>query len=169
MDDGESRWQSPDGVARARYLAENYAAVFDAVAAVDALGHRLLTRAQTSLGSSRTESVVVLVLLRRLVSQYVGIRHLLEAAAVDQVKPLMRAQFETVLSIKALLLAESGGRGQTALAAAREERAELYYVEAERRRAYNIRATLDGVSGELPSGPDAVQAMSETSRSSSRA
>jgi hypothetical protein len=131
-------WRSSDGTKAALALTTNYPQVFSAIAEIDALGHRLLKRVADTLRPDAIETLVVAALLRRLVAQYVGIRHLLEASAVEQTKPLLRAQWETRLAIKALLKDEE--TGQTATAEIRESRARLYYVAAERQAAYAHKA-----------------------------
>jgi hypothetical protein len=141
-----TEWRSAEGTQAALALTTNYPQVFSAIAEIDALGHRLLKRVAGVLRTDAIETLVVAALLRRLVTQYVGIRHLLEASAVEQTKPLMRAQWETRLAIKALLKDEEAD--QAATADIRESRARFYYVAAERQAAYAHKALIDGVSGE---------------------
>lgn len=152
-----ANWRSPDGIKAAHALSAEYSQVFSAIAEIDALGHRLLKRVANSLPPDRIETLVVAALLRRLVAQYVGIRHLLEASAVEQTKPLLRAQWETRLAIKALLKDE--GTGQPAIADIREFRARLYYVAAERQAAYAHKALIDGASGEAVRSEKAAAAV----------
>ena len=152
-----SDWRSPDGTKAAYALTTKYPQVFSAIAEIDALGHRLLKRVADILPPDRIETLVAAALLRRLVTQYVGIRHLLEASAVEQTKPLLRAQWETLLAIKALLKDEE--TGQTATADIRESRARFYYVAAERQAAYAHKALIDGASGETVRSESAAAAI----------
>ncbi len=76
--------------------------------------------------------------MRRLVTQYVGIRHLFEASAVEPAKLGVRAQFESLIAVTYLMF---GGRRKVDFHSAidarrRESRARYFYVAAERREIY---------------------------------
>ena len=109
------RWRSEDGQNNATALQVQYAAAFDAVAEVDALGHRVLHRVS---GDKITDvdRLVGVATIRRAVTLLVGIRHLLEASAIEPCKLVIRAQFETLLAFRYLGTGgrSSGSRGSIA-------------------------------------------------------
>jgi len=83
-------------------------------------------------------------ILRRSVTIFAGVRHLLEGSLVEPAKLLARAQFETLLAGRYLV---HGGRGHytpaiLTSARQREVRARYFYVAAERRDVYARRSSL---------------------------
>jgi len=138
-------WRSPDGQTNATGLQANYADAFHAIGEIDALGHRLLTRMAADIKIERVDELVGVALMRRLVTQFVGIRHLFEASAVEPAKLGVRAQFEGLLAVRYLMF---GGRRQVDFHSAidarrREGRARYFYVAAERRDIYMRQVLLD--------------------------
>ena len=143
------RWRSEDGQNNATALQVQYAAAFDAVAEVDALGHRVLHRVS---GDKITDvdRLVGVATIRRAVTLFVGIRHLLEASAIEPCKLVIRAQFETLLAFRYLV---HGGKRVVGLqtksdARKRESRARYFMVAAARQLIYSRQSLLDGRWGE---------------------
>lgn len=136
-------------------MQAKFAGAFWAIGEVDALGHRLLTR----ISASKIESIDRLVgvaIMRRLVTQFVGIRHPLKASVVEQAKLGVRAQFESFLAVRYLIF---GGRRRVNFfskpdARRREGRARYFYVAAERRDIYAREVLLDNMwrFGSRPAG-----------------
>jgi hypothetical protein len=141
-----ARWKSPDGEGNAAHLAATYADILDAIAEVDALGHRVLQRAATTAKVDRIDPLVGLAMLRRVVTQFVGIRHLMEVSAAEQAKLGVRSQFESLLAFRYLV---HGGQRRlpfyvAASSRRRESRARYFYVAGERRDIYRQQALIDG-------------------------
>lgn len=142
-------WRSQDGQNNAAALRANYPGAFVALAELDALGHRMLQRAAAAQREAGIEALVGLSMLRRAVTHFVGIRHLMEASAVEQSKVNIRAQFETMLAFRYLI---HGARKNVEADMAtskrqREIRARFFYAAAERRNVYEIQSLLDGRAG----------------------
>ena len=141
-----TRWRSPEGSASAEALQAMYAPPFDAIAEIDALGHRTLSRVSSDIKGRSIGDLVAVALLRRHVMLFVAIRHLFESSAIDQVKGLLRSQLETTLAIRYVMF---GARPRFRLkprsdSRARETRARFFYVAAERGGVYHKQALLDG-------------------------
>lgn len=139
-------WRSADGQANAVALQAKFAAAFWAIGEIDALGDRLLTRIAASTIDS-VDRLVGVAIMRRLVTQFVGIRHLLEASVVEQAKLGLRAQFESMLAVRYLVF---GGRRRVSVATPldarrREGRARYFFVAAERRDIYARQILLDNM------------------------
>ncbi len=139
-------WRSPDAQANAHGLQANFAPAFWAIGEIDALGHRLLTRI-AALTINSIDRLVGVAIIRRLVTQFVGIRHLLEASVVEQAKLGLRAQFESMLAVRYLAF---GGRHHVSVitptdARRREARARYFFVAAERRDIYARQVLLDNM------------------------
>jgi hypothetical protein len=161
----EVLWWSQDGRNNAAKLHANHPNAFVALAELDALGHLILQRAAAAQREAGIEALVGLSMLRRAVTHFVGIRHLMEASAVEQSKLLIRAQFETMLAFRYLV---HGARKSVALETPaskrqREIRARYFLVAARRREVYAIQAALAGRSGLKPRRAN-VAAMLEESR-----
>lgn len=141
-----ANWRSQEGLNNALALQATYPAAFAALAELDALGHRLLHGLGTNLHIDRIDSLVAVALLRRTVTQFVGIRHLLEASVVEHAKLGLRAQFETLLSVRYLLYGAKGhiDRDTPSSPTRRESRARYYFVAADRLSIYARFALLDG-------------------------
>lgn len=140
-------WHSPVAQANAHGLQANFAAAFWAIGEIDALGHRLLTRISGSAKIDSVDQLVGVSITRRLVTQFVGIRHLLEASVVEQAKLGVRAQFESFLAVRYLIFC---GRRRVNLfskpdARRREGRARYFYVAGERRDVYARQVLLDNM------------------------
>lgn len=138
-------WRSPDGQKNAEGLRANYSDAFHAVGEIDALGHRLLNRMAADIKIGRIDELVGVALMRRLVTQFVGVRHLFEASAVEPAKLGVRAQFEGLLAVRYLMF---GGRRNVVFDSAinarrRESRARYFFVAAERRDIYMRQVLLD--------------------------
>src|ERR1700694_864296 len=138
-------WRSEDGQTNAHGLQANFAAAFWAIGEIDALGHRLLTRISSNTKIDSIDQLVGVSIMRRLVTQFVGIRHLLEASVVEQAKLGIRAQFESLLAVRYLVF---GGRRRVTFNSAthddkRESRARNFFVAAERRDIYARQVVLD--------------------------
>src|SRR2546426_1247864 len=138
-------WRSPDGQANSNALQANFAPAFAAIAEIDALGHRLLTRMSVNVKIEKIDQLVGVAIMRRLVTQFVGIRHLLEASVVEPAKLGVRAQFESLLAVRYLSF---GGRRRVSFHSAsdarrREGRARYFFVGAERRDIYARQVLLD--------------------------
>ena len=138
-------WRSPDGQANSNALQANFAPAFAAIAEIDALGHRLLTRMSVNVKIEKIDQLVGVAIMRRLVTQFVGIRHLLEASVVEPAKLGVRAQFESLLAVRYLIF---GGRRRVSFHSAsdarrREGRARYFFVAAERRDIYARQVLLD--------------------------
>lgn len=141
-------WRSAEGQANALGLRANYVEVFWAVGELDALGHRLLARISSNTKIDSIDQLVGVAIMRRLVTQFVGIRHLLEASVVEQAKLGIRAQFESLLAVHYLIF---GGRRHLTFHSAthdakRESRARYFFVAAERRDIYARQVLLDNMS-----------------------
>lgn len=139
-------WWSPDGAENGRLIRVQHADAFSALSELDALGHRILFRLG-SQGTSRLDFLVGAMLLRRAVTQFVGIRHLLWDSAVDPAKLLARALFETLLTTRYFV---HGGRRDLDLntpsnARNREIRARYFLVGSIRNEVYQRQAILDRV------------------------
>jgi len=140
-----TRWHSQDGRDNALALQVNNPGAFDALAEIDALGHRILTKTFEDVVASM-ERLVGIAMLRRAVTLFVGFRHLLEASSIEPAKLVARALFETTLAFRYLV---HGGRRKVDLFTPssrnmRETRAKYYYVAAERGKIYGRRGLLDG-------------------------
>ncbi len=88
-------------------------------------------------------------MMRRAITLFVGIRHLLEASAVEPAKLPLRALFETLLGFRYLV---HGGKQEIDLFTAsdhrkREARARYFFVAAERALVYSRQSLLDGKWG----------------------
>jgi len=119
------------------------------MSAIDALGHRVLSRAAEYKAASGRDKLVGLALLRRAVTTFVGVRTLLEASSVQPALIVARAQFEILLSIRYLV---HGGRRSTSFetpthARQRETRARYYLAASVRTGIYRRQALLDGAEG----------------------
>lgn len=83
---------------------------------------------------------------RRAVTLFVGLRHLVEASAIEPAKVLLRTMFETLLAVRYII--HGGKRGVTPStrsdARRRESRARYYLVSAQRQAVYRRQAMLDG-------------------------
>lgn len=149
-----NNWQSPDGVNNALVLRAHYAAGFGAIAEYDRIGHLLLHRAGLGEPASTVEAIVGLAMLRRAVTLFTGIRMLLEHSLPDVAKAPARAYFELWLQHQCLAY---GSTQPVTLetpttSSAREPRARLYHVAAER-WGLKARATvLLGIEGDEPGG-----------------
>ena len=91
----DTRWVAPDGIKNAQYLRASFAAEFDALAEIDALGHRVLKRLGNQARITDIDELVALALLRRAVTLFAGTRHLFEASSIEPAKLPVRALFET--------------------------------------------------------------------------
>lgn len=138
-------WRSPVGSGNAEILRVNHAEVFSAIAEIDALGNRLFKRASDTK-IEKVNHLVGLSLLRRILTIFVGVRHLFEASAIEASKLVIRSQFETLLAIRYLV--HGGRRDITPLLPsserAREVRARYYMTAASRTEIYRRQAVLDG-------------------------
>ena len=142
----QAPWRSPDCLKNSVALQANFPGVFEAMSDIDALGHRLLKRAADDARITNMDALVGLSMLRRSVTHFIGLRHLLEASAVEPAKLVSRAQFETLLAFRYLV---HGGQRKVSLytpssSRAREARARYFYVAAERRKIYGSHGALDG-------------------------
>lgn len=138
-------WRSPEGQANALALQANFAPAFGAIAEIDALGHRLLTRMARDVPIDSVNALVAAALSRRVVTQFLGIRHLFEASVVEQAKLGVRAQFETLLAGRYLLFGGSRNVDFNTRSdpRRRETRARYFHVAAERRDIYWRQVLLD--------------------------
>lgn len=126
-----------------------YPSVFSAIADVDDLGHRILKRAIEVDAASGLDRIVGLSLLRRLITAFVGIRHLLEASAVQPALILARSQLEVFLSLRYLV---HGGQRRLSLHTPsslrrRETRARYFMAASIRSGIYRRQAVLDRKEG----------------------
>ena len=149
MTELKTLWRSPEGEDNALALRAGYPAAFEAIAELDALGHRILQRASEAKIVDDIDRLVGLSILRRAVTLFVGVRHLLEASAVESAKLPLRALFETLLALRYLV---HGGRCSVDLFTAsdpkkREARARYFVVAAERALIYRRQGLLDGKWG----------------------
>lgn len=147
----EGDWRSPDGINNARAVRATYAAALSAVAQIDGLGHRILTRAIGAGPANGVDRVVGLALLRRSVTAFVGVRHLLEASSAQPALIVTRSQFEIYLAIRYLV---HGGKPQVSLETPthrrqRETRARYYMAASIRTGIYRRQAVLDGAEGAM--------------------
>lgn len=138
-------WRSTEGLDNAHALQANFSEVFGAIGEIDALGHRLLTRMSVNARITNIDQLVGIAIMRRLVTQFVGIRHLLEGSVIEQAKLGVRAQFESLLAVRYLVF---GGRRQVSFdsptdARRRESRARYFFVAADRRDIYARQVLLD--------------------------
>ena len=142
-------WRSPDGEQNALNLRAHYADVFNAVAEIDALGHRLLKRTSDSLSGNHLEAIVGLALLRRAVTLFVGLRHHFESSTLEPAKLELRALFETLLAYRYIVHGGRRNLGTEVLSsrASREARARYFYVASRRRFIYKQQAMLAGEWG----------------------
>lgn len=143
----ERDWWSPEGVVNAQFVREQHAREFSALSELDALGHRILSRMVSQGSTSRLDFLVGAMLLRRAVTQFVGIRHLLWDSAVDPAKLLARGLFETLLATRYLV---HGGRrnldaNTPSSARTREIRARYFMAGSIRDEVYQRQAALDGI------------------------
>lgn len=159
----DSLWESPHKHENVVFLRAKHPGIFEALARLDALGFRLFQRLPGDLVVESPDAMVGLVFLRRLSTVLVGIRHLLEASAVEQAKPLVRSAFELYLSVRYLAYGakhpitpetETNYLG-------RETRARYYYVEAQRVSIYQRQAVIDGAWGHAPPPAEKGAAMEE--------
>jgi hypothetical protein len=123
--------------------------VFSAIAETDNLGHQILKRAIDAADVSNVDRIVGLSLLRRLITAFVGIRHLLEASAVQPALILARSQLEVFLSLHYLV---HGGHRRPSLRTPsslrrRETRARFFMAASIRSGIYRRQAVLDGKEG----------------------
>src|SRR5262249_22240584 len=102
-------WRSIDGQNNALGLQAQYTDAFHAIGEIDMLSHRLLTRITANTTIDKIDTLVGVAIMRRLVTQFVGIRHLFEASVIDQAKLGVRAQFEALLAVRYLMF---GGRSK---------------------------------------------------------
>jgi len=138
-------WHSADAERNALALRLSKNSAFQALAEVDKFGHRLLTRC----GDARISDIdrlVGIAMLRRAVTLFVGLRHLLEASSVEPGKLVARALFETMLAFRYII---HGARRRVDACTpsdhrAREARARYYLVAAKRNLIYSRQAVLDG-------------------------
>lgn len=142
-------WRSKDGEDNALALRVGYQGAFEGMSELDALGHRVLARASANKIISDIDRLVGLSMMRRSVTLFVGIRHLVEASAVEPAKLPLRALFETLLGFRYLV---HGGKRKIDLFTAsddrkREARARYFFVAAERALVYSRQSLLDGKWG----------------------
>jgi hypothetical protein len=140
-------WWSPDGRENAKFVQAHHSEAFSALAELDALGNRILSRLLSQGTIARLDVLVGTTLLRRAVTQFVGIRHLMWASAVDPAKLLDRALFETLLATRYLV---HGARRNLELRTPsnprnREIRARYFVVGSIRDEIYQRQAMLDRV------------------------
>ncbi len=139
-------WRSPDAIQNAVELQVQHRDLFEAMAEIDALGHRTLFRVCEDLPIRQDSDLVVIALTRRTTMLFTGVRHLLEGSLVEPAKLPARALFEFHVALRYLLF---GGRrsvdAQTRSNPVKSEaRARYYYVAGERQLIYNRQAILDG-------------------------
>jgi hypothetical protein len=149
MPEPSTNWQSPDGLQNAQALNAMHPSVFSAIAEIDNLGHQILKRAIDAADVSSVDRIVGLSLLRRLITAFVGIRHLLEASAVQPALILARSQFEVFLSLQYLV---HGGHRRPSLRTPsslrrRDTRARFFMAASIRSGIYRRQAVLDGKEG----------------------
>jgi hypothetical protein len=145
MSDIITNWRSPEGRDNALALQATFPAAFEAMAELDALGHRMLARVS---GTKITgiDRLVGVAMMRRAVTLFVGVRHLFEASAIEPAKLVLRASFETLLAFRYLV---HGGKSTVDLFTPsdqrkREARARYFFVAAERQLVYSRQSLLDG-------------------------
>lgn len=146
-----TNWQSSDGLHNSQALRGMYPSVFSAIAEVDALGHRILKRASDGAPVNGVDKIVGLSLLRRLVTAFAGVRHLLEASSVQPALIVARSQFEVFLSLRYLV---HGAQRRLSLHTPssprqREIRARYYMTASLRSGVYRRQAVLDGKEGAM--------------------
>jgi hypothetical protein len=142
-------WRSPVGESNAHLIRAAHTDLFAAIAELDAFGHRTMTRLGNLGPIQGLDGIVSTLMVRRVVTHFVGFRHLCESSAVESAKLSSRALFETHLALRYLLF---GGRPRVAMstrssARSREVRARYFYVSGERAHVYNRQAILDGRFG----------------------
>ena len=145
MSEIKTNWYSQDGKDNALALQATYPAVFEAIAELDALGHRMLARA-ASPKITDIDRLVGVAMMRRAATLFVGVRHLFEASAIEPAKLVLRASFETLLAFRYLV---HGGKSKVDLFTPsdprmREARARYFFVAAERQLVYSRQSLLDG-------------------------
>jgi hypothetical protein len=147
-----SRWRSADGQSNALALEASHPELFDVISELDAFGHRTLSRLGHIGPANGMDAIVSMLMTRRLVTHFVGLRHLLEASAVESAKLAARALFESHLALRFLMF---GGRANVdaqtkSSPTRRESRARYFYVAGERKAVYSRQAILDGRFGGSP-------------------
>lgn len=157
-----SRWYATDARSNVASLEAEYGTIFDAMAELDRTGHAVLQAVLDNYRGHPWETVVGCGLLRRSITQYEGVRYLLEHSAVQASALTARALFETLLAVRYLLFGaqryvtwrtKSTPRG-------REVRARYYRAEELRRQIYRRQAALDGRLGTwsgIPVDPKDIQ------------
>lgn len=137
-------WQSADGARNAVALQANNPTAFEALAEVDALGHRILATIDRGPADG-PDLMAGMALLRRSVTLFAACRRLCESSLLDPAKLQARALFETLLAVQ--FLVHGGNRAPNAGSplshARRMRRARFFYVAAERRRVYAMQWAID--------------------------
>lgn len=149
MQENEGRkWLAQDSVGNSQFLVVAFPDVFDAMGEIDRVGHAVLEGALAYQGGA-WETTVGLSFLRRSVTQFGGVRYLLQRSSVQPASILARAHFETLLASRVLVYgAKRYVSGLTpSTATGRERRARLYRAEELRREVYRRKAALDGRFG----------------------
>ena len=154
-------WRSPEGAHNAIAVQAMLADGFGAIAEIDRVGHLILFRAGSKDTSASLEEVVGIALLRRAVTVFTGLRHLLEQSLPDPARALARAQFELWLNYRALAY----GRLRTITldtptnSVERAARAEYFFLASERRGLLSRALVLHPTSPYRPSEQDGCDAL----------
>lgn len=128
-------WRSTDGIDNSIALQSRFPDVFVAIAELDRLGHLVLHRAGSRTDPASLEEVVGIALLRRAVTVFASLRHLLEQSLPDPARALARAQFELWLNYRALAYGTLAHitLETPCVASERAHRAEYFFLASERR------------------------------------
>ncbi|MEX2531422.1 MAG: DUF5677 domain-containing protein [Gemmatimonadota bacterium] len=131
------------------------------------MGHLTLHRAGEGGPVSTVEGLVGIALLRRAVTEFAGIRRLLEASLADPAVVLARAQFELWLQYRCLAYGTKNpiSLETPTIREEREPRAARFFV-ASRRRGLRSRALIVGPeSRHPPDSPEGAARLEEELRS----
>lgn len=142
-------WRSEDGVVNSRLIRKHYTPVLAALAEIDALGQRVLQRAINDLVFDDLGKVIGVAMLRRAITHFIGVRHLLENAASQQALLVSRALYESYLFMRYLIHggANSPSVHNRSSSRGREIRGRYYYVGSIRGEICRRQAMLDGAEG----------------------
>src|SRR5690606_23825901 len=93
---------SDDSTSNSAFLFQEYPEILHAFETLDAAGHSVLGGAMERYKGLPWETMLGFALIRRAVTQFAGVRYLLERSAVQPASLVARSLFETLLAARYL-------------------------------------------------------------------
>lgn len=145
-------WYSEDSTSNSAFLFQQYPEILHGFESLDQVGHSVLEGAMDRYKGLPWETTLGFALLRRAVTQFAGVRYMLERSAIQSASLVARSLFETLLAARYLAYGARrfvSGRTPTT-PRGREIRSRYYRTEELRREIYRRQAAIDDRFGVRP-------------------